>query len=216
MFVVHSFPYIFQCMKRHSREVQARAMWYVSNCDTVCDVLLQDDANWNSKSMVWNSNDSNHIVTVHESNALPFSFMICCWCWWVATHCLHEPESWWVSRFGDKHKCDRGIGSVTMVESLREEEKVPTSATIGIRHLWALKLPPLTYCYLFSMCLVLHANPTHISCCCQSYNIWCRQGKTKTCTHIVGGILLFFVLIYIGAKLSSLLVPTLVLHKVHV
>ena len=33
-----------------------------------------------------------------------------------------------------------------------------------------------------AMCWVLHASLAHISFCCYLHNVWCHQGKTKTCT----------------------------------
>ena len=57
MFVVYPFPFLSQSMRWHFREVKACAMQYVANCDAVCAVLLGDNADKHSKSMIWNDND---------------------------------------------------------------------------------------------------------------------------------------------------------------
>ena len=64
-------------MRGHFREVQACAMRDVANCNKIGVVLLEDDIHYHSKSRIWHRCDTNHIVIVHESDALPFVFMIC-------------------------------------------------------------------------------------------------------------------------------------------
>ena len=44
----------------------------MSHYDTVCNVLLGDDVDKHSKSWIWNSSYSNHIIIVHEPNTLSF------------------------------------------------------------------------------------------------------------------------------------------------
>src|SRR6202161_1764523 len=92
MFTIHPFSFLPQCMRGHFCEIRACAMRDVSNCDMVCDILLGDNGDYHSKGRIWNGSDPNHIVTVHESGALPFVFVICQWCCWITTHCLPKPE----------------------------------------------------------------------------------------------------------------------------
>ena len=76
MFAIHPFPFLSQCLRGHFREVWTRAMGDVANCDMVCDILLGDNVDYHSKARIWNGSDPNHIVTFHESGALPFVFVI--------------------------------------------------------------------------------------------------------------------------------------------
>lgn len=49
----------------------------VVNYDTICDIIFVDDDGHHSKAWIWNDNDSNLIVTVHESYvALLFVYTI--------------------------------------------------------------------------------------------------------------------------------------------
>ena len=48
----------------------------VVNCDMVCDIMPGDNVDYHSRAQIWNGSDPNHIVTVHESDALPFVFVI--------------------------------------------------------------------------------------------------------------------------------------------
>ena len=77
MFAIHPFSFISQCLRGHFCEVWTRAMRDVANCDAVCDILFGDNVDYHSIAWIWNGSDTNHIVTVHESNALPFVFVIC-------------------------------------------------------------------------------------------------------------------------------------------
>lgn len=54
-------------------------MWDVTNYDMVGAILLENHVDYHSESRVWNGNDSNHIVIVHESYVVPFVFVICSW-----------------------------------------------------------------------------------------------------------------------------------------
>ena len=92
MFAIHPFPFLSQCMRGHFCEVWAYAMRDVGNCDTVCDILHGDKADYHSKAWIWNGSDPNHKVTIHESGALTFVFVIRRRCCWIATHCLLKPE----------------------------------------------------------------------------------------------------------------------------
>ena len=98
-------------------------MWHVSNCDTIFDVIFGDDVEQDSKSWIRNGNYSNHIVTVHESNALPFVFVICHRCFQIAAHSLSKPESWMNTWFQWYTKFVQGKRSVAIVESLRRGER---------------------------------------------------------------------------------------------
>ena len=51
----------------------------VVDCDTVCDILLRDDIDYQSKVWISKGNDSNHIEKVYETSALPFVFVIHRW-----------------------------------------------------------------------------------------------------------------------------------------
>ena len=46
----------------------------VANCDTIGDILHENDVDQHSKYWIWNGNDSNHIIIVHDANALQFVF----------------------------------------------------------------------------------------------------------------------------------------------
>lgn len=46
--------------------------------DMIGVILLGDNIDFHFESTIWNGNNSNHIVTLHESNALPFVFVIYC------------------------------------------------------------------------------------------------------------------------------------------
>jgi hypothetical protein len=92
MFAIHQFPFISQCLRGHFHEVWTRAMRVVANCDAVCDIHFGDNVDYHSIVWIWNGNDTNHIMTVHESNAISFVFMICSRCCWIMTHCLSKLE----------------------------------------------------------------------------------------------------------------------------
>ena len=92
MFAINAFPFLSQCMRGYFCEIWACAMWDIAKCDKVCDILLENNIHYHSKVWIWNGSDPNHIVTIHESNALLFVFVICHRCCWIAMHCLRKPE----------------------------------------------------------------------------------------------------------------------------
>lgn len=59
------------------------------------------------------------MVSVHESIAFPFVFMICRWCYWILTHCFENLEVGWESGFGGTQKCGQGMESVNIVENVQ-------------------------------------------------------------------------------------------------
>ena len=92
MFAIHPFPFFSQCLRGHFREVWTRAIRDVADCDAVCDILFGGNVDYHSIAWIWNGSDTNHIVTVHESNALPFVFVICHSYYWITAHCLSKLE----------------------------------------------------------------------------------------------------------------------------
>ena len=92
MFTIHPFSFLSQCMRGHFREVRACAMRDVTNCNTVCNILFGDNVDYHSKTWIWNGSHPNYKVTIHESGALPFVFVIRCRCGRIATNCLSKPE----------------------------------------------------------------------------------------------------------------------------
>ena len=92
MFAIRSFPFLSQCLRGHFREVWTHAIRDVANCDAVCDILFGDNVDYHSIAWIWNGSNTNHIVIVHESSALPFVFVTCRWCCWITTHYLSKIE----------------------------------------------------------------------------------------------------------------------------
>ena len=45
-------------------------MQNVTNCDMICDIFIGDDVNYFSQSWIWNDNDFNHMIAIHESGTL--------------------------------------------------------------------------------------------------------------------------------------------------
>jgi hypothetical protein len=76
MFTIHSFSFLSQCMRGHFHEIRTCAIRDVVNCDMVCDIMVGNNVDYHSKARIWNGSDPNHIVTLHESSALPFVFVI--------------------------------------------------------------------------------------------------------------------------------------------
>lgn len=72
-----TFYTLSQSMRGHFREVQACAMRDVAKCDQVGVVLLGNDTYYQSKSGIWHHCETDHIIIVHESGALPLVFRIC-------------------------------------------------------------------------------------------------------------------------------------------
>lgn len=93
MFAITHFP-LFPRAWGFFHEVQACAIRVVATCHKIGVVLLGDDTYYYSKSGIGHRCDTNHIVIVHESGALPFVFMICYGCCWIAMHCLWVLGSW--------------------------------------------------------------------------------------------------------------------------
>src|ERR1700737_3792701 len=114
MFTIHPFSSLSQCMRGHFCKIWACAMRDVANCDMVGDILLGDYVDYHPKARIWNGSDPNHIVTFHESGALPFVFVIRQRCCWITTHYLPKSECrvgvrvWWYRkmRARDGESCD--------------------------------------------------------------------------------------------------------------
>ena len=119
MFAVHPFRFLSQSMRGHFCDVPACAMWDIVNCDRVGVVFLGDNVDYHSEYGIWNGNASNHVVILHESNALSFAFVIQWGCSWIAMHYPWEPWSWVGTIVQGKEKWDRRIGSVVIVENPR-------------------------------------------------------------------------------------------------
>ena len=151
----------------------------VANYDMVCDIMLGDHVD-HSKARIWNGNYPNHIVTFHESDALPFVFVIRQRFCWITTHYLPEPECrvgvrvWWHTKMQarDVENCDfwkpmtRGNASFYC-----SWNPTSSSAKTSLLINW--------YLYSLATCCALYASPTRISSYCHSHNAWCCQGKTK-------------------------------------
>ena len=86
-------------------------MWY--SAWRQCWLSLQ------SADMEW---QWSHIVTFHESGALPFVFVIRQRCYWITTHCVPKPECrmgiwvWWHIKY------EQWMEKVAIVENLRRED----------------------------------------------------------------------------------------------
>ena len=92
MFAIHQFSFISQCLRGHFREIWTRAMWDVANCNAVSDIHFGNNVDYHSIAWIWNGSDTNHIMTVYESSALSFVFVICRrWCW-LTTHRLSNKD----------------------------------------------------------------------------------------------------------------------------
>ena len=129
MFAIHPFSLLPQCMRGHFHEIRTCAMQDVANCDIACDILFGNNVDYPSKARIWNGSDSNHIVTVHESGALPFVFVIRHWCCWIARHCLPQLECrvgvrvWWHTKMGAR------VGRVAIVENLKRGDNASLSCS---------------------------------------------------------------------------------------
>ena len=76
MFTIHPFSFLSQCMRGYFCKIRARAIEHIANYDMVCDIVLGVNVHYHSKAQIYNGNDPNYIVTFHESEALPFVFVI--------------------------------------------------------------------------------------------------------------------------------------------
>ena len=115
MLALHPFPFLSQSLRGHFCEDWTRRMRDVANCNVVCGVLFGDNVDYHSIAWIWNGNDPKHIVTFHESGALPFVFVIRQRCCWITTLCLPKPKCrvgvqvWWHTKMQarDGESCDR-------------------------------------------------------------------------------------------------------------
>ena len=220
MFAIHPFPFLSQCMRGHFCEIWAYAMRDVVNCDMIYDIFLGDKLNvdYHSKAWIWNGSDPNHIVTVHESRALTFVFVIRRWCCWFATHYLPKPECrmgvwfWWHIKMrakdGEGLWLLKAYDEGTMLRSLCCSWN-PTFSSV--KTFFLDRLVPIftshvldtigqsnTYFFLlpFTQCLM-------------------SSGKNQdSYSTLLGERNSFLSLLYIGIGVPCLLVPTLTLHIV--
>ena len=152
MFAIHPFPCLCQSMRRHFCEVWACEMQDFAKSDTVGAIFIGDNVDHHSELGTWNGSDSNHIVTLHESNTPPFVFCDLLWgvvgLWCIAFDNL---EVGWAYGFGNTWKWDWGIGSVTNVESLHCGKRISLYCNWCIRETTPLFLRDL-YLSLLAMC----------------------------------------------------------------
>ena len=109
MFAIHPFSFLSQCLRRHFCELWTHAMRDVANCDAVCGIFFGDNVDYHSIARIWNGSDTNYIVTIHESNALSFVFVICHRCCWITSHSLSKPKGRVGIRVQWHTKCERGL-----------------------------------------------------------------------------------------------------------
>ena len=218
MFTIHPFSFLSQCMRGHFRKIWACAMRDVANCDMVGDILFGDYVDYHTKARIWNGSDPNHIVTLHKSNALHLFLWSASGAVGLRHTVLPNLNVGWASGFGGIEKCERGMGRVAIVESLRRGDNAslccswnPTSSSAKTSSLD--RLVPIFTGHVLG---TIGQSNTYFFLLPLTQRLMSSGQNQNSYSTLLGERNSFLSPLYVGAGVPCFPVPTLALHIVPV